>query len=130
MTLNIPYGEGVFKLDDTTKPYTLPTNLIYTVKENDNIKVELARSKYTGKLWAKIRQVNKSWGIVIVNMTASDYDDYIMYYKGKKDITFTPHIDEPAITYTCHVIVDEHNYDKGSYYRDSVILKIIEVEYK
>ena len=134
MALQLPYGFTKFTIADDSgsglaslspdddQPYTFPV-------QPDNQEVELFSSPFTGKISGIIRQNNRSWEINIKNITQDQYENEIEIYRGLQ-VTFTPHNDEPTITYDMIMSYCEHQYRENNYYKDTVIIKLISQEYR
>jgi len=131
MTLALPYGFTKFTIASSgLVSYTPDDNQpIVFKKEPDNQKVQLYESPFTGYTWSVIKQDNRSWEIEIKNITVSEFEDEIEIFRGLA-VTFTPHNDEPTITYSLIMTYCEHNYTKGNYYKDTVQITLTPEEYR
>lgn len=134
MSLAIPYGKEKFIIADPASVLAdfSPTVGVHSwfFDEPENQSVELRPSPFDGTQWAIIRENNRSWEkIIIRNITLTEFLDQIAIYRGK-DITFTPHDDEPTITHDCTMVYCEHNYNKNQYYKDEVVIKLTPKAYK
>lgn len=124
--MKIPYGIGIFELDNGVTTYQ-PTGKHYTMKEEPDCQVDIHRSPFTGKRWAVNRDSERAWEITIFGISLTEFDE-LMAYKGDL-ITFTPHIDEDTITYECIVTYVDHLYFNGRYQYDAIVIKIVEQVY-
>jgi hypothetical protein len=126
MTLQLPYGMSKFTIADpdaSIADYSPSDTQIYTFKEPDNQDVEIRVSPFDGTQWAILRENNRSWEIEIKGISLSEFENQIEPFRGLP-VTFTPHNDEALITYDMIMTFCEHNYNKGLYYRDSVLIKL------
>ena len=134
MSLAIPYGKEKFIIADPAAVLASfsPDDDVHSwfFDEPENQAVELRSSPFDGTQWAIIRENNRSWEkIIIRNITLTEFLDQIDIYKGK-DVTFTPHEDEPSITYNCIMTACDHSYNKNQYYKDEVIIRLTPKAYK
>lgn len=126
MTQQVPYGLGDFDITKGGTNYT-PSGF-YILNEDPKCEVDIHTSPFTGKNWAVKRQKYKAWEIILHDITTTEFAT-IEALRGLTAVTFTPHDDEPTITYTCDITLVEHEYFKGSYYQNTAIIKLQETTY-
>ena len=126
--IQVPHGELNPIFDDgVADPYEPTLHCIMVPEDND--KTTVLNSIYTGEGWIRSDDQSKEWLIELKSIGYDEYFDNIVYLRGKT-ITFTPHKDAPAETYTCIVTYVRHDYDDGYFARDNAIMKLITESYK
>ena len=127
MTQQVPYGLGDFDITKGAVNY-VPTSH-YVMNEDPKCSVDIHTSPFTGKNWSVKREKYKVWEIILNDITDTEFTTNIEVLRGLTAVTFTPHDDEPTITYTCDITLVEHEYFNNSYYQNSAIIKLQETTY-
>jgi hypothetical protein len=128
MTLQIPYGKDKFTLTDNATPtantFEPADGQVYLEDEKDIVETDILVSPFSGKRWPVLRENHREFNYVVIHITETQWEE--LEALRNADVTLTPHEDEPTITYDCLLFFLAFSYQKGSYYRDSAIIKLTE----